>query len=248
LARPRFTRRYNRASPKLSQQEFVMTTRHLNRPLLGMGVAAVLCLGIDAAAIAAKQPPQTTEDGLELKKAKNVDLLYVRPGATLSGYTKIMMDPVQVSFSKSWDPKDYGGTFGLKASEVEKIRNGIGELARETFVKVLDKGGYPEVKAADAGVLRMTVYILDLYPNAPDTMQAGRNRTFSAEAGHMTLGIELHDAVTGTLMARALDRGRSSDTGRFTWANSVSNRAEAERMLTGWANQMKDALDAAKAP
>jgi hypothetical protein len=223
-----------------------MTARHLSRPLLGLGISALLCLGIDAAALAAKQPPQTTEDGLELKKSKKVDLLYVRPGATLTGYTKIMMDPVQVAFDKSWDPKDYGGTFGLKTSDVERIRNGVGELARTTFVKVLGKGGYPEVQAADAGVLRISVYILDLYVNAPDTMQPGRNRTYSAEAGHMTLGIELRDAVTGTMMARALDRSSSTDTGRFTWASGVSNRAEAEQMLTVWANKMKDALDAAK--
>jgi Protein of unknown function (DUF3313) len=225
-----------------------MNTRHSIRTLPGLGVAALLCLGIAATAMAAKEPPQTTEDGLELRKSKKVDLLYVRPGASLAGYTKIMMDPVQVAFSKSWDPRDYGGTFGLKTSDVERIRDGVGELARETFIKVLGAGGYPEVKSADAGVLRMSVYILDLYVNAPDTMQAGRNRTFSAEAGHMTLGIELRDAVTGTLMARALDRSRSTDTGRFTWSNSVSNRAEAERILTVWANRMKDALDAAKAP
>lgn len=225
-----------------------MTTRRSTHPLLGLGVTALLCLGVDAAALAAKEPPQTTEDGLELKKTKKADLLYVRPGASLADYTKIMMDPVQVAFSKSWDPKDYGGTFGLKTSEVERIRNGVGELARETFIKVLAKGGYPEVKTADAGVLRLSVHILDLYVNAPDTMQPGRNRTYSAEVGHMTLGIELRDAVTGTLMARALDRSRSTDTGRFTWANSVSNRAEAERILTGWALKLKDALDAAKAP
>lgn len=224
-----------------------MTTRLSSRPLLGLGVA-LLCLGIGATAMAAKEPPQTTEDGLELKKNKKVDILYVRPGATLTGYTKIMMDPVQVAFSKSWDPRDYGGTFGLKTSDVERIRNGVGELARDTFVKVLDKGGYPEVKAADAGVLRLSVYILDLYVNAPDTMQPGRNRSYSAEAGHMTLGIELRDAVTGTLMARALDRSRSTGGDRFTWASGVSNRAEAERILTVWANKLKDALDAAKSP
>jgi hypothetical protein len=224
-----------------------MTTRISSRPLLGLGVA-LLCLGVGTTAMAAKEPPQTTEDGLELKKTKKVDLLYVRPGASLTGYTKIMMDPVQVAFDKSWDPRDYGGTFGLKTSDVERIRNGIGDLARDTFVKVLDKGGYPEVKAADAGVLRLSVYILDLYVNAPDTMQPGRNRSYSAEAGHMTLGVELHDAVTGTLMARALDRSRSTGSDRITWASGVSNRAEAERLLTGWANKMKDALDAAKAP
>jgi len=196
----------------------------------------------------AAAPPQTSEDGLELKKSKNVDLLYVRPGATLGGYTKIMLDPVQVAFSKSWDPRDYGGRTGLTTTEVERIRSGIGELAGETFVKVLGKGGYPETKEADAGVLQLTVHILDLYVNAPDTMQAGPTRTYTTDAGHMTLGIELRDAVTGTLMARALDRSRSTSTNRFTWSNGVSNRAEAEWILTGWAKQLKDALDAAKAP
>lgn len=215
--------------------------------LLNLGITTLLCLGFDTRAMAAKDPPQTTEDGLELKKAKNVDLLYVRPGVTLTGYTKIMMDPVQVAFDKNWDPKDYGGTFGLKTSEVERIRDGVGELAHDTFTKVLEKGGYPEAKSADAGVLRLSVQIQDLYVNAPDTMQAGRSRTFSAEAGRMTLVIELRDSVTGTLLARALDHGRSMDTGRFTWANSVSNRAEAERMLTVWATEIRDALDAAKA-
>ena len=151
-------------------------------PLLSLGAATLLCLGIVATAMAAK-PPQTTEDGLELKKSKNVDLLYVRPGATLTAYTKIMMDPVQVAFSKSWDPRDYGGTFGLKASEVEKIRTGIGELARETFIKTLAEGGYPEAPAADPGVLQLSVHILDLYVNAPDTMQAGRSRTYYGGSG-----------------------------------------------------------------
>jgi hypothetical protein len=226
-----------------------MTARHIRRRALpGLAVAAaLLALGMTTTTMAAT-PPQTSEDGLELKKSKNVDLLYVRPGATLAGYTKVMLDPVQVAFSKSWDPRDYGGRTGLTTTEVERIRSGIGDLARATFVKVLDKGGYPEAKQADAGVLQLTVHILDLYVNAPDTMQAGRTRSYTTEAGHMTLGIELRDAVTGTLMARALDRSRSTNTGRFTWANGVSNRAEAEFMLTGWANQLKDALDAAKAP
>lgn len=226
-----------------------MTARHIRRRALhGLAAAAaLLAVGIAVPAMAAT-PPQTSEDGLELKKSRNVDLLYVRPGATLAGYTKIMLDPVQVAFSKSWDPRDYGGRGGLTTTEVENIRSGIGALAGKTFVKVLGDGGYPEAKAADAGVLQLTVHILDLYVNAPDTMQAGRTRTYTADAGHMTLGIELRDAVTGTLMARALDRSRSTNTGRFTWASGVSNRAEAEFMLTGWAKQLKDALDAAKAP
>ena len=79
-------------------------------------------------------------------------------------------------------------------------------------------------------------------------MEAGRSRTYVANAGQMTLAIELRDAVTGTLLVQALDRATATDTGRFQWSNSVMNRAEAERALRGWADRLKVALDAAKTP
>jgi hypothetical protein len=64
----------------------------------------------------------------------------------------------------------------------------------------------------------------------------------------MTLVLELRDAVTGTLLARGFDRATGTDTGRFQWSNSVMNRAEAERALSGWAKRLQDALNAAKSP
>jgi hypothetical protein len=165
----------------------------------------------------------------------------------VAGYTKVMIDPVQVAFSKSWDPRDYG-TFGLKATDVERIRTELGTLAHDTFAKVLAEGGYLPASEADTGVLRITAYIVDLDITAPDTMQAGRSRTYVANAGQMTLVMELRDAVTGTLLARAFDRKSATDTGRLQWSNSVMNRAEAETALRSWASRLKRGLDAAKAP
>lgn len=223
-----------------------MSALNATRRALGPILGVILCLGA-AAAVQAAKPPQVTEDGLELTKVKGVDLLYRRPGASLSGYTKVMVDPVQVAFSKSWNPRDYG-TYGLKTSDVDRIRTELGQLARDTFVKTLQAGGYPEATTPDEGVLRVTAQIVDLYVNAPDTMQAGRSRTFVANAGNMTLAIELRDAVTGTVLVRGFDRATATDTGRFQWSNSVMNRAEAERALGAWAKRLKEALDAAKQP
>ena len=216
------------------------------RLIRSLGAVALLGLGFAASAWAAK-PPQVTEDGLQLTKSKGIGLLYVRPGASLVGYTKVMLDPVEVAFSKNWNPRDYG-TFGLKASEVDKIRHELGAAAHDTFVKVLGEGGYPEAPAVDADVLRITAAIVNLYINAPDKMEAGRSRTYVANAGQMTLAIELRDATTGTVLARAFDAKAGSETGRLQWSSGVFNRAEAERILTGWADRLKRALDAAKAP
>jgi hypothetical protein len=208
--------------------------------------ATVIGVGFLGTAHAAK-PPQTTEDGLELTKAKGVALLYKRPGASLVGYSKVMIDPVQVAFSKNWDPRDYGRV-GLKPDEVQKIRTDLGALANETFAKVLTEGGYPEAAQADTGVLRITAYIVDLYINAPDAGMghASPSRSYVVNAGQMTLVMELRDAVTGTLLARAYDVKVGSENGRLQWSNSVMNRAEAEWALQGWAKRLKKGLDAAK--
>ena len=211
-----------------------------------VGAVALLCLGFASTAWAAK-PPQVTEDGLELTKSKGISLLYVRPGASLAGYKKVMLDPVEVAFSKNWNPRDYG-TFGLSASEVDKIRHDLGAAARETFLKVLGEGGYPEASVVDADVLRVTAAIVNLYINAPDKMEAGRSRTYVANAGQMTLAIELRDSATGTVLVRAFDAKAGSETGRLQWSSGVFNRAEAERILKGWADRLKRALDAAEAP
>jgi hypothetical protein len=66
------------------------------------------------------------------------------------------------------------------------------------------------------------------------------------DAGSMTLALQVSDSVTGTLLAVAYDSKRGSTGGSFQWTTSVSNRAAAERILTGWAQQLKRELDAAR--
>jgi len=191
--------------------------------------------------------PKLTDDGLEQVKIKNIDKAYKLPGASLSGYNKLLLKPIGVAFSKSWNPRDYGGTFGLDTKEVDKIRTELSALAEETFRKVLTEGGYTFVTEPSEGTLELDAQIVDLYVNAPDTMEAGRSRTYVMSAGEMRLAITLRDGVTGKTLFRGIDRKRGQETGRLEWSNSVFNRAEAQRALTGWAKQLKGALDAAKA-
>ncbi len=215
------------------------------RSLVALGL-----LGLTLSSIAqAAKPPQVTEDGLELTKAKGITLLYVRPGASLAGYTKVMLDPVEVAFSKDWDPRDYGyGKFGLSAGDVNKIRHELGALAHDTFVKVLNEGGYPLAPAVDSGVLQITAAIVNLYINAPGAMESASSRTYVFNAGQMTLAIALRDAATGTVLVRAYDTKEATDSGQMHYSSGVFNRAEADHILRGWADRLKRALDAAKAP
>lgn len=197
------------------------------------------------AAPAAAAVADATDEGLVPAKAKNVDKVWQRPGTPWESYTKVMLAPVGVSFSRSWNPRDFG-RMGLRVADIERIRSQLAQLTTEVFAKVLGEGGYTVVQASGEGVLQVKPDIMNLLINAPDTMQAGSVRSYVLEAGSMTRVLELRDSVTGTVLARARDRKRGTDNGQLQWASSVFNRTEAERALRGWAMQLKNELDAAR--
>ena len=73
-----------------------------------------------------------------------------------------------------------------------------------------------------------------------------RPRTFTAEAGRMTLAVELRDSVTGDIIARAVDRYQPRQTGMFTMSSRNTNTAEARRAFEAWASLLRKAMDEAR--
>ena len=211
-----------------------------------IGAALTLVLAVTFPLIAAAQSSSSPFPGLELVNSKSVDRLYRRPDVDVSAYGKILLGEPVVEFSKNWNPRNYG-TYGLSAAQLKKIRVDLADLAKSTFAKVLGDGGYEFVTQAGEDVLEITPHIVNLYINAPDTMTAGRSKTYAMDAGSMTLALQVSDSVTGTLLAVAYDQKRDSSTGRLQWTTSVSNRAAASRILTAWAEQLKRELDAVRA-
>jgi hypothetical protein len=199
-----------------------------------------------AGPVAADELPQTSEDGLQLVRREGLDLLYVRPGATLSAYGKVMIDPVEVAFSKDWRPS----AMEVTKRDREKIRTGVAKGFREVFMKELqENGGYQVVDTAGPDVLRVTAGIIELYIEAPDTDRtSGISRSWVVSAGNMTLVGELRDSESGAILARVADRSGGRDTGRMTWATGASNRQEARRIMGQWAAILRQALDRARGP
>ena len=188
-------------------------------------------------------------EGLQAVKSKDLDMLYVRPGASLAGYKKVMLDPVEVSFSKSWDPTRTGSNIKLGQAERENIRTGVAKVTHDQFAKLLQaKDGYPVVSAPGEDVLRAKVKVLNLYVNAPaaDT-GAGRTRTYQMSAGEATLFLELYDSETGQILARAIDRRESRSNNLMMMSGTVANTAEMENLAAQWAHVLRKSLDRAHA-
>jgi hypothetical protein len=188
-------------------------------------------------------------DGLEKREVKGVDQVYLRPNVQFAPYNKVMLDPVQVEFSKSWDPNSSRDlSRHLDSQDLQKIKDTLGGWVREGFAAELSKAGYVITDAPGDDTLRVSAAIINLYISAPDVQTAGRSRTYTTEAGSMTLVMEVRDAPSGQLLARVLDAQRADSAGgRMQWTNSVTNQADAQRIISAWAKKFREGLDRLKA-
>jgi hypothetical protein len=114
---------------------------------------------------------------------------------------------------------------------LEKARTGFSEV----FTKEFQKAGIEIATAPGPDVLRLSPAVIDLYINAPDTMSAGRSRTYTMDAGEATVLLEARDSVSGALLGRVLDRRETQGSGVATITSSVTNIADFERLFSQWA-------------
>lgn len=213
-------------------------------------LSVFLVLVVAAPVLAKEQElPEVTEDGLHRVPDSRMAIVYAEPEADLSGYQKIQLLDAYVAFKKNWERDQRSRSadpLSVTSRDVEKIKDRLSEEFRAVFTEELEKGGYPVVDAAGDDVLLVRPAIINLDVTAPDTMKAGRSRTYSKSAGEMTLYIELYDSITGDLIAKAIDRKADQDSGYYTWTNSATNKAAADRILKGWAEILVNALNEAR--
>jgi hypothetical protein len=196
-----------------------------------------------AAALVALASPSIAQaprnwDGLVQVKSKRLNLVYLQPGADFRAYTKVMIDPTEVAFTKDWR-RNYNSTTSLSSriseSDVQKaVTEGVA-AASDIFQQAWTKSGYQVVSAPGPDVLRVKTGVINISVSAPDVMTAGRSYTFASEAGYATLFVEARDSVTGALLGRAVDQKEIGDStiGR---RSSVSNRGDFRDQVERWAD------------
>ena len=221
--------------------------------LRGLYVAIAL-LVISGCAGSQSSAPAVTSDGLQLVPDTKFGEVYQRPGVDLGGFTEFGVEDCRVSFKKNWlrDQNDNRLDLSNRVTQrdVDRIKDNLGALCTEKFTAaLLADPAYNLVDTFDDGdqVLVLSPSLINLDIKAPDTMSAGRSRSYTTSAGEMTLRLELSDATTGEVLYRIVDRKRSRDTGRMEWTTSVSNKAEAERILRRWADLLRQGLDTVRA-
>jgi len=196
-------------------------------------ICAMLATG---PAVGAKAP--ATWDGLVQVKSKQLDLVYLQPGADFRGYTKVLVEPTEVAFAKNWQ-RDYNRSTSSVSSRISDsdiqsaISDGV-KAANDIFTEAWTKGGFLVVTQPGPDVLRVKTGVVNISVNAPDTMSPGRSYSFSPEAGRATLFVEARDSLTGALLGRAVDQ-RIIGEHNAAWRTTVSNRGDFRDQVQQWA-------------
>lgn len=179
-----------------------------------------------------------TWDGLVEVKSKRLDAAFVAPGADFRPYSRLMVDPTQTAFHKDWmrnmnDRRDISRN--VTSEDASRILAAAQTNFAEVFEEAFTKAGWTVVTTPGPDVLRITAGVVDLYVNAPDTMSAGRSRSYTANAGEATMVLEVRDSQSNALLGRVLDRRETRDSIGLQQANSVTNTSDFRLLFQSWA-------------
>ncbi len=186
-------------------------------------------------------------DGLHKVDNSQADVAWARPDFDISGYTKIWLIGAGIEYrqvknrGRTSIDRTRGGPYFIDDKSRAQFEELVGKIFKEELEKIekyeLVDGPGPDVLMIRGGLLDVTSYV------PPDPV-GGRSYVYLSSVGEATLVLELRDSETGTILARSVDR-RAAETigGTFTRSNSVTNSAEARRLIRFWATRLREGLD-----
>ncbi len=193
---------------------------------------------------------EVTFDGLYEVKGGRADKAWARPNSDIDQYSKIKLVGAGISYrpggekSRHYNPRNVGEHFEM--TEKQKAR--LVELVSETFREELAKSEQFElVDEVGPDVLLIKGALIDVVSFVPPD-PVGSADIYLSRVGEATMVLELSDSMTGTVLARAVDRGAAEDAARgFTESNRVMNSAEVRRLVRSWGRLLRTRLDDYKA-
>lgn len=207
---------------------------------LAVLLSAALLTAFPAAA-EEEEAVSLTFDNLVQVEDASVSLAFIDPDADFSVFRRVAILEPMVAFRSNWRRDQNRGNRirNVSVRDMERIKADVATLFERVFTERLEAAGFAVVDTAGDDVLVLRPAIIDLDITAPDTRSPGRSTTFTASTGAATLYIQMFDSISGDIIARAADRQVvRRGGGMLMWSNSVTNTADARRMIGGWADTL----------
>lgn len=209
-----------------------------NQMIKTVFMAALLSLSFSSYAENAAQT-----DGLVKVASKAVDSMYIKPATDLSAYTSLLLEDAHVSFRKDAYNRHLGNKIQAQKA-IDKASHQLKTVFRDTFTNVItDKGQLNLVTTANQHTLRVIPKLTDVYlAYLKEEEQTANMKVYAKSAGEMTLELALHDAQSGELLARIVDKREATEWAHFMRQTKSGATQQSKRMIARWANTLNDGL------
>jgi hypothetical protein len=185
-------------------------------------------------------------DGLERVSSRVVGASFVRPGASLAGYSRVRIS--LTGFEYRNPPKDVrtaprvgGGNYALSERQEARLEREF----RQAFEReLIGSGLYAAAEAPGPDVLDVRGRVIDLVVDVPPEVPATQTNLVR-RAGEMTMVLDVADSRSGEVLVRMADRrviSATGDTGLYV-SDSVSNLAQVRKNLSRWARLLRERLE-----
>lgn len=208
---------------------------------------AISAVAAFACAVAGAADEVETWDGLTRMKARRMDAVFLLPGADFTGYTGVVVEPVEVAFKENWqrdiNRERRSASRKVTDEDVAKARAEVAEALPPIFAREFEKKGWTIATGPGPNILALRSAVINIDVAAPDTPTAGRVNSYTFDAGSATLAVEVRDSQTRQLLGRAVDARTTPGGQTLEWTTSVSNRAEFQSLFREWARIIANGLE-----
>mgnify|MGYP001826982177 FL=1 len=172
----------------------------------------------------------------------------VASGVDWISYGKVLLEKASVEFRDNW-VRDQKRLYDKKIRETDEER--IKTSASELLAKVLTRelpgdGGYEITDKAGAGVMRWTPRIIKLDIIAPDRVSDTISDSLVDSQGSMTIELEIHDSVSGKLLAKVSQYQSDPYKGYMERTTSATNALAFRLMMLRWTDWLFEQLDSVR--
>jgi Protein of unknown function (DUF3313) len=186
------------------------------------------------------QPDPNTFEALPGKTSLKI---YRRAGASLAPYSNILIRPLEIELREGWNPQQNANDKTILSTAREQLA----ALFHEEMRKVLESSGtYHVVSSSGPDVIEMKPQIIGLYVKAVDEAGESNVSVYEIHDARLTLAGDLCDSMTGTRLFRFYDY-RAWEQAAVDMSTREARAEVFRKLVAGWANELKQAVDRARA-
>lgn len=188
-----------------------------------------------------------TPDGLHRIEWEPFRVTYVKPGADLQRYDKVLVQEVTISYKTpprrgrlgqdAIDPN-----YALPDAAIESLKR----YFHEAFVKALGESqNFTVVEAPGPDVLLISGHVVNLQIQVPPQQDQSPDETvYAASSGQMTLMLDARDSTSGEPLVRVGQaRAIQMSDGGWYESNPVTNSSAVREIFRTWASDLRRELD-----